>query len=88
MIVWRGRVGPHKIELKKFVGWTVLDIQTDDRDELKGDIIRTHLKKVSFKSVKLAALLATPHVAEPERQHEPEQQHEQEQHEPAESLGE
>lgn len=58
----RGRVGPHKIELKKLIGWTVLDLQTDDRDELKGNNIRSQLQKASFKSMKLFAT----RVAEPQ----------------------
>jgi len=43
----KGRVSSHKADLKETIGWTVVDIQTDDKDEVTEEIIRDKLKKAS-----------------------------------------
>jgi len=43
----KGRVGSHKMDLKEVIGWTVVDIQTDDKDDLTEAVIREKLKKAS-----------------------------------------
>ena len=44
----KGRVGAHKADiLEPILGWTVVDMQVDDMDDLTEDIIREKLKKAS-----------------------------------------
>ena len=62
----RGRVAPHHIELKKLMGYTVLDIQTDDKTTLAEDVVRDKLKKASWKVLKVVTDVVMQQVPKPE----------------------
>ncbi|EOD33751.1 hypothetical protein EMIHUDRAFT_441472 [Emiliania huxleyi CCMP1516] len=41
----KGRVASHKMAVKDALGWTVVDIQADDKDDISEGVIREKLKK-------------------------------------------
>mmetsp|Transcript_17249 Transcript_17249/g.56585 ORF Transcript_17249/g.56585 Transcript_17249/m.56585 type:complete len:225 (-) Transcript_17249:144-818(-) len=43
----KGRVASHKMAVKDALGWTVVDIQADDKDDISEEVIREKLKKAS-----------------------------------------